>query len=136
MTHPVTDEHNLTNAAFVVSKEKIYWHRIAVVTLNKKQPAYSILPEVQAEGGPCPWCAAGMFVCLKSSHVVVGLMVHSYASLLEVGPGCTPLDCVGDVVADPLVMVPEVVVPCLTEMAWVKGTAGEVPLGKESGEGA
>lgn len=63
-------------------------------------------------------------------------MVHSYASLLEVGPGYTQLDCVGDDVVGPSVMVLEVVVPCLMEMAWVKGTAGEVPLGKESGEGA
>jgi hypothetical protein len=33
-------------------------------------------------------------------------------------------------------MVPEVVVACLMEMASAKGTVGEVPLEKESGEGA
>lgn len=69
--------------------------------MNKKLSTHNTLPEVQAEGGPCPLCAAGMFVFLKSLHVVVGLMVHSYASLLEVGPGCTLLDCVGDAVVDP-----------------------------------
>ena len=63
-------------------------------------------------------------------------MVHSYVSLLEMGPECSLLDYVRDVVVDPLVMVPVGVVACLMVMAWVKGTAGEVPLEKESGEGA
>jgi len=53
------------------------------------------------EGDPCPWCAAGMSVCLKSLHAVVVLMVHSYVSLPKMGPECNLLDYVGDAVVDP-----------------------------------
>lgn len=64
-------------------------------------PNIILLPEGWPEGDPWPWCAAGMSVCLKSLHAVMVLMVHSHVSLREMGPECSRLDYVGDVVVDP-----------------------------------
>jgi len=77
-------------------------HENAGMTLLRAcYPNIIPLPEGRPEGDPCSWCAAGMSVCLKSLHAVVVLMVHSYVSLLEMGPECSLLDYVGDVVVDP-----------------------------------